>query len=156
MLKVVRTMSLTIVIMCVLAPGVHASDLDKAVAARKAMMQLRGFFVSQLAAMAKGKAAYDAKKATGAANGLLAVSTLDGSAMWLPGTGNDKLGSKTRAKPEIWSTYPAIANDAKALTLALEKMAAAAGNGLDALRSSIGPVGKACSSCHETYRAPKN
>jgi len=156
MLMLVKSLGLTTAFLCLLMSGAQAADVDKAVAARKAAMQLRGFYISQLAAMAKGKVAYDAKKATMAANSLLAVSTLDASAMWVPGSGTDKLGTKTRAKPEIWSTYPKIADEGKAMTAALENMVTVAGNGLDALRSSIGPVGKACGSCHETFRAPKN
>jgi len=34
-------------------------------------------------------------------------------------------------------------------------MAENAGNGLEALQSSIGDVGKSCKGCHDDYRAKK-
>ena len=32
------------------------------------------------------------------------------------------------------------------------KFAAAAGNGLDALRAAIGPMGRACNNCHDDFQ----
>ena len=111
--------------------------------------------MGQIGAMAKGKAPYDAKKAQGAANSLLALDNLDASAMWLPGSGADKLGDKTRAKAEIWSTYPDVAKKAQALNSALGNLVKVAGTSLDGLRSGIGDVGKSCGGCHKAFRAEK-
>jgi len=129
--------------------------MDKPVAARKADMKLRAFYMGQLGAMAKGKIAYDAKVAQGAANSLLTLTKLDGSRMWPMGSGNDKLGDMTRAKPEIWSTYPEIAGKGKAYKMAVENLAKVAGSGLDALKGAIGPVGKGCGGCHKPFREKK-
>ena len=128
-----------------------------AVKARIAHMQLNGFFMSQLAAIAKGDADYDPARASGIAKNLLALSTMDGSTMWPPGSGNDNqaLKGKTRAKPEIWSTYPKVAEKAAALTVALETMVEAAGKDLPSLQAALGEVGAGCGGCHRPFRAEK-
>ena len=61
-------------------------------------------------------------------------------------------GAPTRAKPEIWkdkAKFDKYAQDAKAESV---KFAAAAGNGLDALRAAIGPMGRACNNCHDDFQ----
>jgi len=158
MYKLIRNSVMALAAVAVLGagvPAVQAAGTDKAVSARKSVMQLRGFYLGTLGGMAKGKVAYDAKKAAGAANSLAALEQLDGSAMWPPGSGNDKLGDKTRALPEIWSTWPAIGKNSKAMKAAVANMANMAGKDLASLQGSIGAVGKACGSCHKAFRAKK-
>ena len=62
---------------------------------------------------------------------------------------------RTRARreplPEIWSTYPAVGEKDQALKDAAAALAEVAGDGLDALRSKIGAVGKACKGCHDDF-----
>ena len=127
------------------------------VKARIAHMQLNGFFMSQLAAIAKGDADYDPARASGIARNLLALSTMDGAALWPPGSGNDNpaLAGKTRAKPEIWSTYPQVEEKAAALTAALETMVEAAGKDLASLQAAFGDVGAGCGGCHRPFRAQR-
>jgi len=155
MLKALWRAGIAIAILAAPTAAAQAADFDKAVKARKAVMQIRGFYMGQLGGMAKGKMEYDAKVAQGAANGLLALSNMDASKMWPKGSGNDKLGDKTRAKPEIWSTYPEVAGKGKALKTALESLVKVAGSGLDGLKGGIGAVGKACGGCHKPFRAKK-
>ncbi len=155
MLNALRKAGIVIAIVAMPAIAAQAADMSKPVAARKAVMKVNGFYMGQLGGMAKGKMAYDAKVAQGAANGLLALAKLDTSKMWLKDSGNDKLGTKTRAKPEIWSTYPDVANKAKALETALESLVKVAGTGLEGLKGGIGAVGKACGGCHKPFRAKK-
>lgn len=148
---------LTILLVAVAIPGAsaQAGEMDKPLAARKAVMKLNGFYMGQLGGMAKGKIAYDAKTAQGAANGLLGLARLDTSKMWLPGSGNDKLGDITRAKPEIWAANSDIGAKAKALEDALAGLVNVAGGGLKGLQGGIGAVGKACGGCHKPFRAKK-
>ncbi len=155
MKQVLRGITFAIVALAVLWEPAQAADMDKAVSARQAVMKLRSFYLGQLGAMAKGKAPYDAKKAQSAADSLMALDKLDGSAMWLPGSGTDKLGDKTRSKPEIWSTYPDVANKSKAQKAAVANLAKVAGTGLDGLRGAIGDVGKSCGGCHKPFRTEK-
>ena len=130
-------------------------DHSGAVKARQAYMQLNGFYMGQLAAIAKGQVEYDAAKATAIANSLLALANMDGSAMWPPGSDNGALPGKTRAKPEIWTTFPAVMEKAGALTTALEAMVGAAGTDLASLQGAFGDVGAGCGGCHRAFRAEK-
>ena len=132
-------------------------DHSGAVKARQAYMQLNGFFMGQLAAIAKGQVPYEAAQATGVAKSLLALSTMDAGAMWPPGSGNDNpaLAGKTRALPEIWTTFPAVMEKANAMTAALEAMVEAAGTDLVSLQGAFGAVGAGCGGCHRSFRAEK-
>lgn len=127
-----------------------------AVKARQSLMQLYSFNLGGLGAMVKGKADYDAAAASAYANNLLAVINLDQSAMWPQGSDDEALPGKTRALKKIWTTYPAVNEKHKALVAGAEKMAAAAGNGLDAVKANMGAVGGGCKGCHDTYRKPKD
>ena len=156
MLNVLRNIAVAAATMAVLAGGVQAAGMEKPVAARQAVMKLNSFYMGQLGGMAKGKMAYNAKTAQGAANGLLALARLDTSGMWLKGSGNDMLGkAMTRAKPEIWSTYPEVAKKSKALKAALENLVTVAGSGIEGLRGAIGAVGKGCGGWHKPFREKK-
>ena len=130
-------------------------DHSGAIKARIAYMQLNGFFMGQLAAIAKGQVPYDAAQATGVAKSLLALSTMDAGAMWPPGSDNQAVPGKTRALPEIWTTFPAVMEKANALTAALEAMVVAAGTDLASLQGAFGPVGAGCGGCHRSFRAEK-
>ena len=72
-------------------------DHSGAVKARQAYMQLNGFYMGRLAAIAKGQVAYDAAQASGLANSLLTLAAMDVGAMWPGGSGNDNpaLAGKT-------------------------------------------------------------
>ena len=76
-------------------------------------------------------------------------------AMW-PGGSDNANDPNTRALPAIWENFPDVGAKAGALVEAATAMEAAAGEGLDALRGAMGPLGGACAACHESYRAPAN
>ena len=126
---------------------------EKAIKARKAVMTLQSWYAGPLFTMAKGDMEYDAEMAKTYAEHLNTVANVEGGGMWPPGTGNDAYEGKTRALPEVWSTWPEAGKKAEALSEAAAALAAVAGDGLDALRSKIGPVGKACKGCHDDFRA---
>ena len=126
---------------------------EKAIKARKAVMTLQSWYAGPLFTMAKGDMEYDAEMAKTYAEHLNTVANVEGGGMWPPGTGNDAYAGKTRALPEVWSTWPEAGKKAEALSEAAAALAAVAGDGLDALRSKIGPVGKACKGCHDDFRA---
>ena len=46
-----------------------------------------------------------------------------------------------------------VAVVAQEMQVETQKLAAVAGNGLDALKGQLGPTGKSCSNCHEDFRA---
>jgi len=134
----------------------HADEATlKAVKARQAIMQLYSFNLGGLGAMAKGTVEYDAKAAAAYANNLLAAAKMDESAMWPAGSDSDALPDKTRALKVIWTTYPKVNEKHEALVAGAEKMAAAAGSGVDGIKANMGAVGGGCKGCHDTYRKPK-
>ena len=134
------------------AEGPH----DKAIKARQAMFQIYSFSSGVLGAMAKGEMEYDAKLAQEMADNLNAAANLGQSAFWPMGSDNSNPENlKNRALPKIWETFPAIAEDAQKLKDATAVLATEAGNGLDALRGSMGAVGKSCKGCHDGYRAKR-
>lgn len=130
--------------------------LEKAITARKGQMQLYSLHLGALGAMAKGQQPYDAKVAQSAANNLVTLSKLEGSLMWPQGSDSTAMPAATRAKAEAWTTYPEVAEKGKALTEAATALAAVAGDGLAALQSKVGDVGKTCGGCHKPFRAPKS
>ena len=129
---------------------------EKAIKARQAVMTLQSWYAGPLFQMAKGDMDYDAEAATAYAAALNTMASIKGDMMWPPGTGNDAYAGKTRALPEVWSTWPAAGEKAQALSDASAALADVAGDGLDALRSKIGAVGKACKGCHDDFRAEQN
>lgn len=137
------------------APIAASADeaMEKAVKARQSVYQVYAFNLGQLAAMAKGEKDFDADLAQNSADNLLAAATMKNGAMWPQGSDNTgAMKGKTRALPEIWSTYPAVAEKGKALVEAATAMQAAAGS-LDGIRGAIGAVGGSCKGCHEKFRA---
>lgn len=136
--------------------GLALANPEKAIGARKSQMQLYAFHLGLLGGMAKGTVEYDAAAAKAAADNIAALATMNTMAMWPQGSDATAMGDKTRAKLEAWTTWPAIGEESKKMAKASADLAAAAGNGLDALKAAMGPVGGSCKSCHETYRAPKS
>ena len=128
---------------------------EKAIKSRQSVMSLQSWYAGPLFQMAKGDMEYDAAMAGTYAAHLNIMANLDGGAMWPPGTDNGAYAGKTRALPEIWSTYPAVGEKDQALKDAAAALAEVAGDGLDALRSKVGAVGKACKGCHDDFRAEK-
>ncbi len=118
-------------------------------------MKLYAFNIGQLAGMAKGEAAYDAKVAQAAANSLKTLASGDQSAMWPQGSDNVALGDMTRALPDLWATFPKVLDAQKALVAATASMADAAGKDLASLQGAIGGLGKSCGGCHKPFRAEK-
>lgn len=132
-----------------------SSHFDQAIKARKAEMQLRAFNLGQLGAMAKGAVEYNADVAKAAAHNLKLLSSLDGSAMWPPGSDNGAMGDKTTALPALWANFPKVMESVNMLRSASDTLAEAAGKDLASLRGAMGEVGKACGSCHKQFRAEK-
>ncbi|MDK3072835.1 cytochrome c [Sedimentitalea sp. JM2-8] len=141
--------------------AISDSHADKAVLAavkaRQSQMTLYAFNIGLLGGMAKGEIEYDATAASAAAGNLAALSKLDQSRLWPQGSDNAALGDETtEALPVIWSADSTIGQKAMEMSEAAVALEQAAGGGLDSLRGAIGPLGKSCGSCHETYRKAQN
>ncbi len=144
---------LTIVGLSLMVPAFAAKDPNlEIIKARQSIMQLRIFNAGPLFAMAKGKIDYNAELASTLSNNLLLMTKMNNGRAWAKGTDNVAYKGKTAALPEIWSTYPKVAEKGKAYVKAVTELAAVAGNGVDALRSKVGPLGKSCKGCHDDFR----
>ena len=104
---------------------------------------------SRVAAMAAGKAPFDAKVAADSA----AVAEFTAKLPWAGfGEGTDK-GRDNRAKAEIWSDRAKFNDSAEKMQLEMTKLNAAAKTGnLDAIKTAVGAVGGTCKSCHDAFR----
>lgn len=120
--------------------------------ARKGEMNMRAMYATPLFMMAKGKIPYDAEQAQKLANSLKALMDIDMGMAWAADTGKDKYPKDTHSLPEIWSTYPAVADKGKEYAAAVNAFAEVAGGGLEQLRSKIGDLGDGCKGCHDDFR----
>lgn len=130
-------------------------QIEAAVKARQAHMQLYSFHLATLGGMAKGEIAYDAEAAGSAADALASLVQLPQGGYWLPGSDNASI-ENTRALPAIWAADSKVGEAAGAMVEAAMAMQAAAGTDLAALQGAIGAVGEACGGCHKPYRASAN
>jgi len=130
-----------------------ADDINDAIKARQGYYQNVSFNAGKLFAMAQGTLPYDAAAATTAATNLKLLSDIDTSALWPQGSSNIDRPGVTRARPEIWSTFPAILDKAQDWKNAIAVMSTQAGGGIDALRANIGALGASCGACHDNFRA---
>ena len=155
-----RTFKLLVIVPLfgLLAATVNVSSADdddpmqKAIKARQAVMVVRAWNAGPLFGMAKGEIEYDAERAATLANNLKAELAMNNGSMWPEGSDSAEYPDDTRSLPEIWMTYPAIAEAGTAYKEAVNALAAEAGNGLDALRSTIGDLGASCKGCHDDFR----
>lgn len=103
----------------------------------------------RVAAMAAGKAPFDAKVAADSAAVAAYVSHLPWEGF---GPGTDK--GETKAKAEIWSDKAKFDDYAKKMGAEMDKLSAAAKTGsLDNIKVSVNAVGGTCKSCHDDFRA---
>ena len=143
-----------IAIMALTTTASFAQDVPAAVEARQGQFKLMALNVGVLGNMARGNTAYDATQASAAAANLVAISMLDQSFHWPEGTDEMSIEG-TRALPAIWENLPDVVMKWQAFGAAATGLAAEAGNGLDAMRTALGPVGGTCGACHDAYRAPQ-
>lgn len=132
----------------------HSNDLPPAVKARKAHMQLYAHNMGILGGMARGNADYDADAASAAASNIAALSNLNQSTYWAPGTDSETVDG-SRALPALWENIPDAVAKGEALAAAAATLASTAGDGLEAMQAGVGGVGKACGACHEAYQKPR-
>ena len=102
----------------------------------------------RVAAMAAGKAPFDAKVAADSA----AVAEFMSRLPWVAfGEGTDK--GETRAKAEIWKEPAKFKDYADKMQVEMSKMAVAAKTGsLDNIKTAVSATGGVCKNCHDAYR----
>lgn len=122
---------------------------DVMVKQRQSVMTLQGKYLGPMAAMAQGKAPYNAGVVQRNAGFLDNLSRMawDG---FDPGT----KGEKSRALPAVYDNKAKFDEAASRLENEASKLAAVSRSGDEAaVKAQIGAVGKACGACHESFRA---
>lgn len=121
---------------------------EDAIKYRKSAFSLMGTHFGRVAAMANGRAPYDAKAAADNAALAETMSHLPWVAF---ADGSDK--GETKAKPEIWSDKARFAESAEKLQAELVKLNLAARVGtLEALKPAVSSVAGTCKNCHDNFR----
>jgi cytochrome c556 len=121
---------------------------EDAIKYRKAVFTVMGTHFGRVAAMANGRAPFDAKVAADSAELATSMSKLPFVA-FIPGT--DK--GDTRAKAEIWTDGDKVKGLAEKMQEEMVKFnVAAKGGNIDTIKAAAGEVGKACKACHDNYR----
>tara|TARA_R110002110_G_scaffold20312_47_gene82563 strand:+ start:2444 stop:2893 length:450 start_codon:yes stop_codon:yes gene_type:complete len=143
----------TVIASAGLAVSQVATSSNKAVAARHAQMQVIGYHIGVLGAVAKGEMAYDSAMVDAAATNIATLATLQRPPMWTDGT-EQGAADGSRAKAEIWSDPGGFADGFAVLEKAALAIVGAADSG--AVGAGMGDLGGACKACHEKYRGPKN
>lgn len=129
--------------------GGHA-NVEGAVKARKAHMQLFAYNLGILGNMAKGAVEFDADAAMRAAVSLDVLAKMDTTDYWVEGSSAADIPN-TDAKAELWENIPDVIKIVGDMQTATAAMVDAAGS-LDGVRGAIGPVGATCGACHKPYR----
>ncbi|MEA3014966.1 MAG: hypothetical protein QOD42_3511 [Sphingomonadales bacterium] len=76
---------------------------------------------------------------------------------WFPHGSGPQAGVQTRARPEIWSDWGGFERAGARLLVAARSLNQAARSGdLAAVRAAIPALTRACSACHDDYRAPEH
>ena len=116
-------------------------------------MQMVGYHIGLLGAMAKGEMEFNAEMASGAAQNINALASMSQATLWIEGTAQGETEG-SRAKAEIWTDASGF--DERFEALANASSALVGVSDLDALRAGMGDLGGSCKACHEKYRGPKN
>ena len=122
---------------------------EDAVKYRKSALFVMQQNFSRVAAMAAGKAPFDAKVAAESA----AVAEFASKLPWAAfGEGTDK--GETKALPEIWKEQAKFKEYAEKMQAEMSKLNAAAKTGsLDNIKVAVTATSGACKTCHDAYRA---
>lgn len=115
---------------------------------RQAAMTLQGKYFGPLAAMAQGKAPYNADVVRRNAGFLDNLSRMP----W-DGFDPSTKGVKSHAKPEVFTDAAGVKEAVSRLENETHKLYEVSQHGDEAaVKAQIGAVGKACGGCHEKFR----
>lgn len=118
--------------------------------ARKAMMKANGREAGVVTRMVRGTDPYDAAKVT-AAFAVFADTAAKYASLF---PDNSKEGD-TRATPAVWTEKAKFEAELAKFGKDVADGKAKATANLDGLKEAMGPIGRDCGSCHETFRKPQ-
>lgn len=144
-----RTLLITTTALLVCAPTwAQFAKAEDAIKYRKNALFVMQQNFGRVAAMAAGKAPFDAKVAQDSAANADFVGKLPWAAF---GEGTDK--GDTKAKPEIWLDKAKFNEYAEKMQAEMTKLSVAAKSGnLDSIKVATAAVGGTCKTCHDAFR----
>ncbi len=113
---------------------------------RKAVFSLVGAHMSNMGAVMKGKADYNAESISKSANVLAALAPVAGQGFEL-----ESLGHGSEAKAAIWKNKADFNKKMADFVTATAALAANAGTE-KGFKANFGPVGKSCKGCHDDFK----
>lgn len=148
-MKKLVTVATGAVLFVTLAPGAFAQAKPEVlVKQRQAVMTLQGKYFGPMAAMAQGKAPFNAAVVQRNAGFLDNLSRMS----W-DGFDASTRGEKSRALPAVFDNSAAFKEAAARLENEAAKLVAVSRSGDEAaVKAQIGAVGKTCGGCHDDFR----
>lgn len=148
-MKKIASLLFAVVAVAIAAPAsAQFAKPEDAVKYRKSALFVMQQNFSRVAAMAAGKAPFDAKVAADSA----AVAEFMSKLPWVGFGAGTEVG-ETKAKPEIWKEPAKFKEYNENMQSEMSKLAVAAKSGnLDNIKAAVGTTGKACKTCHDTFR----
>jgi cytochrome c556 len=121
---------------------------NRLIGQRKAAMELQAKYLGQLAAMAKGRAAFDAQIAQRNADYIAVLTQMPWDDFQQSTAGSER----TRAKPELYKDPAKFKSRIDNLHGEVQKLVTAAhGGSADAVKAAAFSVARACNACHEDF-----
>jgi cytochrome c556 len=123
---------------------------EDAVKYRQSAFFIMGQNFGRVAAMAQGKAPFDAKVAAESA----AIAETMSKLPWAGFVAGSESAGSSKAKPEIWADAAKFKEGADKMQAEMTKFSAAAKTGsLDNIKAALPGVGGTCKACHDDFRA---
>lgn len=148
-------MTIAAVVVSVMPDPASAQMGERAIEARKGLMKSNSRNMKVIAAFVKKGEGTASAVAMSARE--VAANTAAFPNNFPAGTSQGGGMGKTRAKAEIWQSWPKFTEaSAKSTKLALDLAMAAESGDKGAIGAAMGAVGKSCGGCHKAFRGPKN
>lgn len=149
MKKLVSLVLTSTALLVAMPASAQFAKAEDAIKYRRSAMFIMQQNFGRVAAMAAGKAPFDAKAAADSAEVAAFMSKLPWSAFV---EGSDK--GDTKAKAEIWTDKAKFTELSEKLQADMAKLNAAAKTGnLDSIKAAVGAVGGNCKTCHDAFRS---
>ena len=150
MKKYLSALTIATVVLSATPAMAQFAKAEDAVKYRQSGMFMMAQNFGRVAAMAQGKAPFDAKVAAESA----AVAEYMSKLPWAGFVAGSESAGSTKAKPEIWTNAAQFKENADKMQAEMSKFSAAAKTGnLDNIKAALPGVGGACKACHDDFRA---
>lgn len=144
------TLTIATVVLSATPAMAQFAKAEDAVKYRQSGMFMMSQNFGRVAAMAQGKAPFDAKVAAENA----AIAEYMSKLPWAGFVAGSESAGSSKAKPEIWTNAAQFKESADKMQAEMSKFSAAAKTGnLDNIKAALPGVGGACKACHDDFRA---